>query len=267
MERKRQPLVRSRKGTYWFDQTNCSPSDGDRAWAFSVEARTAQDSSEFFEPKDLLQAQSLGDTTRSDHPSQRHPRGMHSEIPRLSLMTKLMMKVDMVKPLMRRKPHMPQSTFISKSQAKKKAKADSMLVDQSIKENEAMMLVSEMLAKSENAVMNAPCLTAAPCREESVNMVQGWRRDEEGWVRVRSVMNSGCGVCVWRHQECVPLVPLRNPKGRVVVKNSCLPAKIPCRTWESRFWGGETMIKYQIADVSSARISSWRITSIAWTIG
>ena len=23
----------SRKGTYWFDQTNCSSSDGDRAWA------------------------------------------------------------------------------------------------------------------------------------------------------------------------------------------------------------------------------------------
>ena len=41
----------SRKGTYWFDQTNCSSSDGDRAWAFSVEARTAQDSSEFLNPK------------------------------------------------------------------------------------------------------------------------------------------------------------------------------------------------------------------------
>ena len=33
-----------------------------------------------------------------------------------------MMKVDMVNPLKRRKPHM-QSTFISKSQAKKKAKS------------------------------------------------------------------------------------------------------------------------------------------------
>ena len=46
---------RTRKGTYWFDQTTCSSSDGDRAWAFSVEARTAQDSSEC-EPEDLLQA-------------------------------------------------------------------------------------------------------------------------------------------------------------------------------------------------------------------
>ena len=51
------------------------------------------------------------------------------------------MKVDMVKPLKRRQPHFPRSTFISKSQAKKKAKADSMLLDQSIKENEAMMQV------------------------------------------------------------------------------------------------------------------------------
>ena len=33
----------------------------------------------------------------------------------------LTMKVDMVKPLKRRKHHMPRSTFISKSQAKKKA--------------------------------------------------------------------------------------------------------------------------------------------------
>ena len=75
------------------------------------------------------------------------------------------MKVDMVKPLKRRQPHMPRSTFISKSQARKKARADSMLVDQSIKESEAMMRVSEMLARSENAVMNALCLTTAPSRQ------------------------------------------------------------------------------------------------------
>ena len=221
----------SRKETYWFDQTNCSSSDDGRAWAFSVEARTAQDSSEFLNPKISCKPK-VWET----------PPGLSPPVLTSSTWDafrdsetefddeELTMKVDMVKPLKRRKPHMPRSTFISKSQAKKKAKADSMLVDQSMKENDAMMQVPEMLATSENAVMNALCLTTAPCREESVNMVQGWR------VRVRSAMDSGCGVSVAPPQECVPLVPVQNPKGRVVVKNSCLPAKIPCRTWESRSW-------------------------------
>ena len=55
---------RSRKGTYWFDQTNCSWSDGDRAWAFSVEAGTAQDSSEFLNPKISCKPK-VWETTRS----------------------------------------------------------------------------------------------------------------------------------------------------------------------------------------------------------
>ena len=73
------------------------------------------------------------------------------------------MNVDMVKPSKRTKPHMLRGTFIPKSHRTKKATADSVLLDQSIKENEAMMQLSEMLARNENAVVNALCLTTAPC--------------------------------------------------------------------------------------------------------
>ena len=40
-------------------------------------------------------------------------------------------------------------------------------------------------------------LQTIPPKEESVNMVSGnWRREEKGWVRVRSIMDSGCGASV-----------------------------------------------------------------------
>ena len=67
------------------------------------------------------------------HPSQRHPRDAFRDSETEHDDEELTMKVGMVKLLKRRKPHMPRSTFISKSQARKKAEADSMLVDQSIK--------------------------------------------------------------------------------------------------------------------------------------
>ena len=248
----------SRKGTYWFDQTNCSSSDGDRAWAFSVEARTAQDSSEFLNPKISCKPK-VWET----------PPGLSPPVLTSSTWDafrdsetefddeELTMKVDMVNPLKRRKPHMPRSTFISKSQAKKKAKADSMLVDQSIKENEAMMQVSEMLARSENPVMNALCLTTAPCREESVNMVQGWRREEEGWVQVRSVMDSGCGVSVAPPGMC-PTYPITESEGSrrgqefMSASEDTMPNLGEQKLGVVLDNGGETMIKYQIADVSRA---------------
>ena len=78
------------------------------------------------------------------------------------------MNVDMVNPSKRTKSHMPRSTLIWKLQANKKATADSVLLDQSIKDNEAMMQLSEMLARNENVVVDAMCLTTVPCTEESV---------------------------------------------------------------------------------------------------
>ena len=167
-----------------------------------------------------------------------------------------MMKVDMVNPLKRRKPHM-QSTFISKSKAKKKAKADSILVDQSIKENEAMMQVSAMLARSENAVINVLYLTTALCMEESVNVVQGWRREEEGWVRVRSVMDIGCRVSVASPGMC-PIYPIKESNGSrhgqefMFASENTMPNLGEQKLGVVFDNGVETMIKHQNADVSRA---------------
>ena len=159
----------------------------------------AQDSSECLNPEDLLQCQSLRDTTRSVTTLLNVTHvGCISRFNGEFDDQDATMKVEMVKPSKRTKPHMPRNTFISKSQAKKKAKADSVLLDLSIEENEAMMQVSEMLAR--NAVVNALRLTA-PCREDSVNMGQGWRREEEGLVRVRRAMDNGCGVTHYRFRK------------------------------------------------------------------
>ena len=70
------------------------------------------------------------------------------------------------------------------------------------------------MMRNDNAVVNALCLTTVPCREESVNMVQGWRREEEGWVQVqvRSVMDSGCGVSVASPGMC-PTYPTTESEG------------------------------------------------------
>ena len=132
-----------------------------------------------------------------------------------------------------------------------------MLVDQPIKENEAMMQVSEMLARSGNAVMNALCLTTAPGREESVNMVQGWRREEEGWVRVRSVMDSGCGVSVAPPGMCPTYLITESEGSRrgqefMSASEDTMPNLEEQKLGVVLDSGGETMIKYQIADVSRA---------------
>ena len=114
-----------------------------------------------------------------------------------------------------------------------------------------------MLARSENAVMNALCLTTAPCREESVNMVQGWRREEEGWVRVRSVMDSGCGVSVAPPGMC-PTYPITESEGSrrgqefMSASEDTMPNLGEQKLGVVFDIGGETMIKYQIADVSRA---------------
>ena len=89
-----------------------------------------------------------------------------------------------------------------------------------------------MLARNENAVVNAPCLKNCSLQEESVNLFQGWRREGGGQLRVRSVMDSVCGVSV------APTCPITESEGwrrgqesqqlRVVLDN-----------------GGETMFKYQ----------------------
>ena len=80
---------------------------------------------------------------------------------------------------------------IAQSQAKEKTKEHKMLLDPAFKDNETMIKLSATVAKNENDMVEALCLAAARCKEDSVNMVQGWRRKEPGWVRMRSVLDRG----------------------------------------------------------------------------
>ena len=88
-------------------------------------------------------------------------------------------------------------------------------------------------------------------------MVQGWRREEQGWVRVRSVMDSGCGVSVAPPGMC-PEHPIEESEGsrRGQEFMSASEDTIP-NLGEQKLNvlldnGKETAIKYQIADVSRA---------------
>ena len=92
--------------------------------------------------------------------------------------------------------HMSRGTFITKSQAEMHAEADNMIWGEMMKENQTMVNPSETIAANENAVVVALCLMTAKCKEESVNMVQGWRRAEQVWAPVWSAMDNECGVGV-----------------------------------------------------------------------
>ena len=164
---------------------------------------------------------------------------------------------------------MPKANFCSKSQAekkeaKKKAKEENELMDSLIKANmmhptatpptrtsippspaqisEAVngQVVKDRPTPALNATPTtrtsepAMCLTAVSPKEESVNMVAGnWRREDRGWARVRSVMDSGCGVSV-APLACVLLTRSRRARGPGEDKSLCLPVKTRCRTLESR---------------------------------
>jgi hypothetical protein len=142
-----------------------------------------------------------------------------------------------------------QSRSKTKAMKKEKEKEDDDLMKKLIKENKDEMKMS----KSEPALVFT---TTAP-KEEVVNMVQGWRREEQGWVRVRSVMDSGCGVSVAPPGMC-PEHPIEESEGsrRGQEFMSASEDTIP-NLGEQKLNvlldnGKETAIKYQIADVSRA---------------
>ena len=143
---------------------------------------------------------------------------------------------------------MPNANFCSKSQAekkeaKKKAKEENELMESLIKANmmhptatpPTRTSIPPSLAPTSEAVNGqvvkdrptpaptatpttrtsepAMCLTAVSPKEESVNMVAGnWRREDQGWVRVRSVMDSGCGASVAPPGMC-PAYPIAESEG------------------------------------------------------
>ena len=97
-----------------------------------------------------------------------------------------------------------------------------------------------------------------------MNVVQGWRREEEGWVRVRSVMDIGCRVSVASPGMC-PTYPIKESNGSrhgqefMSASENTMPNLGEQKLGVVFDNGVETMIKYQIADVSRALNSITKI--------
>ena len=93
--------------------------------------------------------------------------------------------------------------------------------------------------------------------KEDVNMLKGWCREEQGWVRVRSVMDSGCGCSVAPPGMC-PTYPIAESEGSkrgqefVSASEDTVPNLGEQRLQVQLDNGEESMFKYQIADVSRA---------------
>ena len=165
---------------------------------------------------------------------------------------------------------MPKANFCSKSQAKKKeankkAKEENELMDSLIKAN--MMRPPVTAPEHTPAPTATPttgtsepamCLTAVSPKEESVNMVAGnWRREDQGWVRVRSVMDSGCGVSVAPPGMC-PAYTIAESEGSrrgqefMSASEDTMPNLGEQKLEVVLDSGKATSIKYQIADASRA---------------
>jgi len=101
-------------------------------------------------------------------------------------------------------------------------------------------------------------LQTLPPKEESVNMVAGnWRREEKGWVRVRSIMDSGCGASVAPPGMC-PTYPIEESEGSrrgqefMSASENTMPNLGEQKLEVVLDSGKATALKYQIADVSRA---------------
>jgi hypothetical protein len=125
---------------------------------------------------------------------------------------------------------MMQAKFQTKSQIKKKNHEDNREMNKATREyvqqkeleekqralkpwSAEMMEASNKLIQKERE--NVMCLidneNLTP-EKESVNMLKGWCREEAGWTRVRSVMDSGCGRSVAPPGMC-PTYPIMESEG------------------------------------------------------
>ena len=97
----------------------------------------------------------------------------------------------------------------------------------------------------------------APMRAEDVNMLKGWCREEQGWVKVRSVMDSGAGVSVAPPGMC-PTHPIMESEGSrrgqefISASENSMPNLGEQKLNVVLDNKKETVVKYQIADVSRA---------------
>jgi len=147
----------------------------------------------------------------------------------------------------------------------KKAKDDMAMMDKLIKENEekvktnekSMKEISDKVVENEKLVEEALIFMAKAPKQENVNMIKGWCKEEQGWTKVRSVMDSGCGTSVAPPGMC-PAYPLLESEGSrrgqefVSATEDVIPnlgqQKLNVVLPDS----SETNVKYEIADVSRA---------------
>ena len=155
---------------------------------------------------------------------------------------------------------MSRTTFITKSQAEMHVEADNMTWCEMMKENQTMVNPSETIAANENAVVFALCLMTATCKEESVNMVQGWRRAEQVWAPVWSAMANECGVGVAPPGMC-STCPITGSQWSRGGRESTSTSEDTVPNLD------EQTLQYQIADVSRALNSMTEILSCWWVIG
>jgi len=249
-----------KKGLYWFDQPSESSNYYDQAWAFAV--------SEKPKPKTNAWKPSGPPGLAPPIVTSKTRAAFADEETEVSWPEVNVLSVPTEPKDSRAK--MPKANFCSKSQAekkeaKKKAKEENELMDSLIKAN--MMRPPVTAPEHTPAPTATPttgtsepamCLTAVSSKEESVNMVAGnWRREDQGWVRVRSVMDSGCGVSVAPPGMC-PAYPIAESEGSrrgqefMSASEDTMPNLGEQKLEVVLDSGKSTSIKYQIADVSRA---------------
>jgi hypothetical protein len=257
-------------GAYWFDQPHQGQGGDDRTWAFSL--------SDGFEiPKKTaaiarppgLSPPILSPTTWTLFRKAESEADYSEE----NCMTAEDITVTLRK---KEKPKkMMQAKFQTKSQIKKKNhednremnKATREYVQQKELEEKQRALkpwIAEMMEASNKLIQkereNVMCLidneNLTP-EKESVNMLKGWCREEAGWTRVRSVMDSGCGRSVAPPGMC-PTYPIMESEGSkrgqefVSASEDTIPNLGEQLLVVELDGGDESLLKYQIADVSRA---------------
>jgi len=244
-----------KKGLYWFDQPSESSNYYDQAWAFAVSVKPKPKTNAWKPsgPPGLAPPIVTSNTRAAFADEETWPEVGSNGVTPLVMTGKA-----------------PKANFCSKSQAekkeaKKKAKEENELMDSLIKAN--MMRPPVTAPEHTPAPTATPttgtsepamCLTAVSSKEESVNMVAGnWRREDQGWVRVRSVMDSGCGVSVAPPGMC-PAYPIAESEGSrrgqefMSASEDTMPNLGEQKLEVVLDSGKSTSIKYQIADVSRA---------------
>ena len=174
---------------------------------------------------------------------------------------------------------MPRVSFQTESQKKKKARSEAKVLNKSNKNNTKQIEDNnEIMKKNSELLMQLDSEKCGLCRPgrvkrgdaedafifipaqatEEVNMVKGWRKEENGgWIKVRSVMDSGCGKSVAPPGMC-PWHPIVESEGSkrgqefVSASEDVLPNLGEQHLEVVMPNGRETAVNYQMADVSRA---------------